>query len=421
AKNRHPKMNYPLTPDELWKANKQESGFGIEGYEIPRKYYDFHKSVENKKRAETASSKRKPKHNWPPKEWQQKDQIVKPKRPCYWDDIERWSNSFNGLPKGGELLTRKQEILDKIKEREEAHPPPAKEYRNTRKLFWENEKQRESERERLKPFLTGENDPNANTLEEIRTKIKEEEAAKENIIQKNKKKYPKNRPQWSRCERISIVADAQYCGEQVPFYNTTNKDDEPFDKKSKTQNLFFPGIIKYKRGPLWKFAKKPFVKKRKYTDDDEDKNWEEEKDPIQLVQEQHRELMKEKEEEMIENLISREKINNTNKKAVRIFFDGDVTKSFNTVKNRGRIYPQWKIEYKFTEKYKNGPHKEFNAGIGPNHYYRTASAKQETRFKNLARNPEQATEEENQMMKWLSDRKKTDKKVYLYPTRKAVY
>ena len=55
-------------------------------------------------------------------------------------------------------------------------------------------------------------------------------------IEKDKEKYTKDKPQWPRCDRVSIMSDAEYAGERIPFYNTFKKEGENVDK----DKLFFP-------------------------------------------------------------------------------------------------------------------------------------------------------------------------------------
>ena len=87
--------------------------------------------------------------------------------------------------------------------------------------------------------------------------VEEDEKKKMTTVEKNKARYTKNNPQWPRCDRVTIVADADYCGEQVPFYKTFYKEDiDESDKKK--QPLFFPSIektSKFARTTMWKFAK----------------------------------------------------------------------------------------------------------------------------------------------------------------------
>ena len=47
-----------------------------------------------------------------------------------------------------------------------------------------------------------------------------------------KNKY-RERPATSRCDRVTVVADAEYVGEQLPFYNTYHSE------KDEKKDLFF--------------------------------------------------------------------------------------------------------------------------------------------------------------------------------------
>ena len=75
------------------------------------------------------------------------------------------------------------------------------------------------------------------------------EKAKEKDNKKIKARY-KERPQTSRCDRVSVVSEAIHVGEQVPFYNTFVPEGETIDKNK----LFFPSKeYTWKRFPAWKY------------------------------------------------------------------------------------------------------------------------------------------------------------------------
>ena len=89
------KIKYALTPEEMYKINSHQLEYGIEGYNIPRKYNDHHQCVWARKREKILSSH---KHVWPPEDWPRaKDDEnvkVKPKRKTFLDDLYKWCYSY---------------------------------------------------------------------------------------------------------------------------------------------------------------------------------------------------------------------------------------------------------------------------------------------------------------------------------------
>ena len=90
------KITYRITPEEMWQCVKGSSqNWGLEGYEIAKKYYDYHqvKWYQERKRILDAH-----KRVWPPQDWpksKEDDKLVPPHRPNYIDDYIKWANSFN--------------------------------------------------------------------------------------------------------------------------------------------------------------------------------------------------------------------------------------------------------------------------------------------------------------------------------------
>jgi hypothetical protein len=79
--------NYYMTAEEMWKTVNLNTDAGIEGYEIKKKYFDYGKSKEYKKRWEKNTSN-KIKCEWPPQSLKDADGDVKwPKRKNYLDDV----------------------------------------------------------------------------------------------------------------------------------------------------------------------------------------------------------------------------------------------------------------------------------------------------------------------------------------------
>ena len=43
-------IKYALTPEQIYKLQINQLDYGIEGYEVPRQYYDYHQVMWHKKR-----------------------------------------------------------------------------------------------------------------------------------------------------------------------------------------------------------------------------------------------------------------------------------------------------------------------------------------------------------------------------------
>ena len=131
-------IKYALTPEQIYKLQINQLDYGIEGYEVPRQYYDYHQLMWHKKREKILSSH---KHIWPPNAWprdKEDDKIkVKPKRLTYIDDIYKWCHSYYD-PKKAKALIEERNI--DIKD----YQPPKHIDKIRRKNFLENEKKRKN-------------------------------------------------------------------------------------------------------------------------------------------------------------------------------------------------------------------------------------------------------------------------------------
>lgn len=79
--------NFSMTPNEMWKTINLNTDIGIEGYEIHKKYFDYLKSKEYKKRWDKNTAN-KIKCAWPPQNLKDADGNIKwPKRKNYLDDV----------------------------------------------------------------------------------------------------------------------------------------------------------------------------------------------------------------------------------------------------------------------------------------------------------------------------------------------
>ena len=242
----NPKMyapiNYALTPDQIYQIDNRQLDIGVEGYMAPRSYYDYHQVMWHKKRTAILE---KHKHVWPPNDWKRDkndDRIrIKPKRLTYIDELRKWCHSYYD-PKKAEALIEERNI--NVKEFE----PVRKIDKQKRKNFLENEKKKENWRKSRPPYPEYKSD----AMEEAEeNKKKHEEEMKKDPILKIRRRY-KDRPQTSRCDKISVLSEAIHVGEEVPFYNTYVPEGKTLNKKK----LFYPSKdFVWKRYPAWKYQK----------------------------------------------------------------------------------------------------------------------------------------------------------------------
>ena len=289
------KITYKITPEEMWQCVKGSSqNWGLEGYEIAKKYYDYHQVKWYQERKKILDAH---KRVWPPQDWpksKDEDKLVPPHRPNYIDDYVKWANSFN----------------DEKEKKEKFAALP-----------------------KIQPWKEG-------PIDDAKRNIEEQKSKEKTQIQKDKERYSKDRPQWPRCERVSVLSDAQYIGENIPFYYTFTKEGEEVDKKK----LFFPNkTLTWRRYPRWAFQGKSPTKlptdNMKTRDD----------------------LIKEK----IDNLKGNKNISDKD-------IMGDVIASYHKVKNRGKNYFKYNKPYDYanTEQYKLNQEKFPSYSPGPQHYWK---------------------------------------------------
>ena len=368
-------IKYALTPEEMYKLDSHQLEIGIEGYQIPRKYNDHHQCVWARKREKILKSH---KHVWPPEDWpRDKDDEnikVKPKRKTFLDDLYKWCYSYYDPKRAEELIERgidtkdyvKPRVIDKIR----------------RKNFLENEKSKEEWRKSRPEYR----EYMESAIEDIKQKIQDEEKEKVDPIEKIRKRY-KHNPQTSRCDRVSVVSEAQYLGEQVPFYNTYVPEGEELDKKK----LFFPSKeLTWRRAPAWKYPK--------------------DIGPNVEYQNEEKERLKEKVEEYM---------NDKDLKKEDLWIN--VSKSFHRVTHHGELPIKFQPIYKMqeTEQYVAMLENQPRVYIGPQQYWKMPK---ETFTRKGQKKPNLSSiTDDNGNKIYYMDRKKTDKRVYSAGMRKAVY
>jgi hypothetical protein len=81
--------HYKIKVEDMWAIAKGDTGsWGIEGYDVPRDYYDCIKSKKSKEMWEIISSKKINPGLWPPKlQKDANDKIIWPKRPNFIDEV----------------------------------------------------------------------------------------------------------------------------------------------------------------------------------------------------------------------------------------------------------------------------------------------------------------------------------------------
>jgi hypothetical protein len=376
TKNKKSKLKtikYALTLEEMYNLNSKHLEIGIEGYKIPRKYNDHHKCVWERKRAKILTEH---KHIWPPDDWPKSKEDenikVKPKRKTFLDDLYKWCNSYYSKERAEAVIEAKNlDVKDYVK--------PLHIDKKRRKDFLENEKKKEEWRKSRPAYFEWVQD----SVDAAAEKIKTEMEGREDPIEKIRKRY-KDKPQTARCDKISVISEAQYLGENVPFYNTFVPEGEELDKKK----LFWPSKnYTWKRAPTWKYPK------------DIGGNEEHKKE----VQEQ----LKEKIEEYMTD-------NDLKKEDLWI----NVVNGYHKLTHHGELPIKFQPIYKVleTDQYKTMLENQPRIYIGPQQYWKMPKEN----FKQKKQNISHITDDNGRKVYYM-DRKKTDKRVYSAGMRKAVY
>jgi len=373
-----PKVQYKITPEEMWNCIKGSSqNWGIEGYEIAKKYYDYRQVVWHKKREKILKDH---KREWPPQDWpkdKETDKLVPPKRINFIDEQIAWANSFNDPKKS-------EELKESLESRGTFKYPDPKQYPNLRDKFLKEEKEKKEKFEQLPKIQPWKE----NGIENAKQKIEEAKSKVKTQWQKDIEKYPKEKPWWPRADRVTVTSEAEYCGENVPFYNNNSKDE---DEKDKNKKLFFPKKdFCLRRAPIWSFqGKNPTVLP---TD-----NMKARDDMIN---------------EKIENLKGSKNITD---KDLQI----DVIGSHEKIRRRGRHFFEYKKPYDYanTEQYKLNKEQFPSFSPGPTHYWKMKDIDKNERPKDV----QEDTEVNGKPSKnYFMNHKRTDFRQYK-PMRKSVF
>ena len=361
-----------LTPEEMFDIISGSHKGGIIEYEVPKKYFDYKRAIWEKKREKILKSF---KGHWPPLDWKEDKETGKKKPPIrknFIDESIKLANSFYDKKKAEEIkneLESKNKIIKDIEYKSDFDKK--KNTRDLRKIF----KERENEKKKIKEQINFIPEYKKNIIEEVKEKFRIIEEERE----KNKNK--KGKANFSKCDRITIVAEAEFIGEQIPFYNTVKNKNGEIDKKK----LFYPNKL-YKKNPSWSFGKKNKL----------DKNEEN----------QYIKTRNEKLEEKIKNIINKQKGDNK-------YLFCDVSNSYNLVYNRGKltIIFRKKFKYEETEQYKASRDKYNYDTPAPNSYWDDGKSIVKLR-KNI---------DEQQAKKYIMNRDKTFKRLYVSKSVKSVF
>ena len=361
-----------LTPEEMFDIISGSHKGGIIEYEVPKQYFDYKRAIWEKKREKILKSF---KGHWPPLDWKEDKETGKKKPPIrknFIDESIKLTNSFYDKKKAEEIkneLESKNKIIKDIEYKSDFDKK--KNTRDLRKIF----KERENEKKKIKDQINLIPEYKKNIIEEVKEKFRIIEEERE----KNKNK--KGKANFSKCDRITIVAEAEFIGEQIPFYNTVKNKNGEIDKKK----LFYPNKL-YKKNPSWSFGKKNKL----------DKNEEN----------QYIKTRNEKLEEKIKNIINKQKGDNK-------YLFCDVSNSYNLVNNRGKlpIIFRKKFKYEETEQYKASRDKYNYDTPAPNSYWDDGKSIVKLR-KNI---------DEQQAKKYIMNRDKTFKRLYVSKSVKSVF
>jgi len=376
TRNAHKTIDFSISPEQMFKLSMNKLDFGIEGYVTPRNYFDYFQVKWNKKREKILNSR---KRIWPPSDWPRDKSgdkgRIKPKRITYIDEVQKWCTSYYDKKRATHLIEDKG---INIKE----YTPKGIREKFTRKEYLEKEERKREWRNNLPPY------PNykANAIEEAENNKREDDKAMEkDPIIKIRKKY-KNHPQSSRCDKVSVISEAIYLGEQIPFYNTFIEESK-YEKKTK---LFFPNMdFIQKRFPAWRYPK-PFGAN------------------VEI-----RKKQKEDQNQKLSGLMSSRR---WKKEDLWV----KVREAFNKVTDHGKILIRFSPEYKYKEtiQYKTMKQNRKPVYIGPQQYWRMP--KENPRIRHPKKIMETVLDDKGHKIYYL-DRKITDRKAVTPGIRRSIY
>ena len=302
-----------ITPSQMFNMIHKTGFGGIFGYNPKKKYFDYYNSLWIKERARILLSY-KHKH-WPPNDWPKDKEGNKklPIKKSFIDDKIEWYKSFNDENKRKNLieeLESKGKKIDFEKNIYKSDFDIKKNKKNLRSIFLKREIEIKKIKDKIKYEIPA---YKSSIIEQAIEKIKKD---KENKIEKKAKSF------LSKSDKISYISEAEYLGEQIPFYNSYKNKKNDNDKK-----LFNPNrLILFKKNPSWSFAPKNFKKDIKN---------------IYI--------------EKKENLIKEKQINTLSKSGLDLnSYKLDVIKSYDMINKHGSLPHLFRkqFDYKSTNQYK---------------------------------------------------------------------
>ena len=302
-----------ITPSQMFNMIHKTGFGGIFGYNPKKKYFDYYNSLWIKERARILLSY-KHKH-WPPNDWPKDKEGNKklPIKKSFIDDKIEWYKSFNDENKRKNLieeLESKGKKIDFEKNIYKSDFDIKKNKKNLRSIFLKREIEIKKIKDKIKYEIPA---YKSSIIEQAIEKIKKDN---ENKIKKKTKSF------LSKSDKISYISEAEYLGEQIPFYNSYKNKKNDNDKK-----LFNPNrLILFKKNPSWSFAPKNFKKDIKN---------------IYI--------------EKKENLIKEKQINTLSKSGLDLnSYKLDVIKSYDMINKHGSLPHLFRkqFDYKSTNQYK---------------------------------------------------------------------
>ena len=302
-----------ITPSQMFNMIHKTGFGGIFGYNPKKKYFDYYNSLWIKERARILLSY-KHKH-WPPNDWPKDKEGNKklPIKKSFIDDKIEWYKSFNDENKRKNLieeLESKGKKIDFEKNIYKSDFDIKKNKKNLRSIFLKREIEIKKIKDKIKYEIPA---YKSSIIEQEIEKIKKDN---ENKIKKKAKSF------LSKSDKISYISEAEYLGEQIPFYNSYKDKKNDNNKK-----LFNPNrLILFKKNPSWSFAPKNFKKDIKN---------------IYI--------------EKKENLIKEKQINTLSKSGLDLnSYKLDVIKSYDMINKHGSLPHLFRkqFDYKSTNQYK---------------------------------------------------------------------
>ena len=320
-----------ITPSQMFNMIHKTGFGGIFGYNPKKKYFDYYNSLWIKERARKLLNY-KHKH-WPPNDWPKDKEGNKklPIKKSFIDDKIEWYNSFNDENKRKKLiedLESKGKKIDFEKNIYKSDFDIKKNKKNLRSIFLKREIEIKKIKDKIKYEIPA---YKSSIIEQAIEKIKKDN---ENKINKKAKSF------LSKSDKISYISEAEYLGEQIPFYNSYKNKKNDNDKK-----LFNPNrLILFKKNPSWSFAPKNFKKDIKN---------------IYI--------------EKKENLIKEKQINTLSKSGLDLnSYKLDVIKSYDMINKHGNLPHLFRkqFDYKSTNQYKKSKENNKSSILpGPGSYW----------------------------------------------------